>query len=125
MPSSAASESRRDGGQAVVELALCTPLVCLFMLAVVQVGLVVGDHLLAHHAAREAARAAAVSAQPAAAGAAAVARSAPGASVSVASDERTVTATVELVSHTDVPLIGALIPDITITATATMAREPP
>lgn len=129
MPSSGESDRGRergpDRGQAVVELALCTPLVCMFLLAVVQVGLVVSDHLLANHAAREAARAASVSASPASAGAAAAARSAPAASVAIAVAARTVTATVVLRSRTDVPLIGALLPDVEIVATATMAREPP
>ena len=37
----------------------------------------------------------------------------------------TVSVTVSHLTHTDVPLIGALLPDIHITATATMALEPP
>jgi hypothetical protein len=37
----------------------------------------------------------------------------------------TVSVTVGHVTHTDVPLIGALLPDVTVTATATMALEPP
>jgi Flp pilus assembly protein TadG len=101
------------------------PLVCLFLLTIVQVGLVVGDQLLVQHAAREAARAASVSASPASAGAAAVLRVAPDANVSVAADARTVTATVTLRSRTDVPLIGALVADVQLRASATMAREPP
>lgn len=108
-----------------MELALCTPLVCLMLLVVVQVGVVVGDFLLAHHATREAARAAAVSASPAAAGSAAAHRSAPAASVSISATARIVTASVTLRSRTDVPLIGMLIPDVTIVATASMMREPP
>ena len=56
MQSSASSDDR---GQAVVELALAVPLVCVLALGVAQVGLVVRDQLLVHHAAREAARAAA------------------------------------------------------------------
>jgi Flp pilus assembly protein TadG len=114
-----------DSGQAVVELALCMPLVCLFLLTIVQVGLVVSDQLLVEHAAREAARAASVSASPAAGGAAAAARVAPESHVSVAADSHTVTATVTLRSHTDVPLIGALVADVQLRASATMVREPP
>ena len=41
------------------------------------------------------------------------------------SSRDTVTVTVTHVTHTDVPLIGALLPDITVTAAATMALEPP
>ncbi|MDZ7734624.1 MAG: TadE/TadG family type IV pilus assembly protein [Acidimicrobiia bacterium] len=50
----------REAGQASVELALTLPLVAVVLLAVVQAGLVLRDHLLVGHAAREAARAAAV-----------------------------------------------------------------
>ena len=59
---------RGDRGQAMVETALVLPLVVLFLLAVVQVGLVVRAQVLVTHAAREAARAAAVDPDPAAAG---------------------------------------------------------
>ena len=37
----------------------------------------------------------------------------------------TVTATVSYTDHTDVPLIGALLPDVVLTASVTMAIEPP
>ena len=55
------SESHRDHGQATVELALCLPVVCMFLLAVVQVGVVVRNRLAVDYAARVGARAAAVS----------------------------------------------------------------
>ncbi len=102
------------------------PLVLLLALAMVQLGSVVADTLRAQLAAREAARAAAVSAAPGGAGAGA-ARPALGSSgrIAVSSDGATVRATATIVNHTDVPLIGALLPDITIRVTATMAREPP
>ena len=57
-----------DRGQATVELALALPLLCLLVLAVVQVGVVVRDRLAVQLAAREAARAAVVAADPVAAG---------------------------------------------------------
>ena len=50
----------RDRGQAAVETALVLPLLLAVVLALVQVGLLVRDHILVVHAAREAARAAAV-----------------------------------------------------------------
>jgi Flp pilus assembly protein TadG len=109
----------------VVELALCLPLVVLVLMGVVQVAVVVRDQLVVQHAAREAARAASVSASPGAAAAAVVAAVAPGASVAVASNGDRVTATVSMTTHTDVPLIGVFIPDVELTATASMAREPP
>lgn len=114
---------RRDGGQAAVELALCLPFVVTALLLVVQVGLVVRAQVLVANAAREAARAAAVGATaPAAAGldpdatTVAVAVGGPGA-------QAWVTATVIHHLRTDVPLVGALVPDVELTATATMRLE--
>ena len=45
--------------------------------------------------------------------------------VTASSSASAVTVTVSHVTPTDVPLIGALLPDVTVTATATMALEPP
>lgn len=128
MKSSVASErsqARRDRGQAVVELALCLPLVCMMLMGIVQVALVVRDQQVVQHAAREAARAASVSAAPSAAAAAVVQAISPDASVSVATGGNRVTATVTLTNHTDVPLIGAFVPDVSLSSSATMVREPP
>lgn len=117
----------RDRGQAAVELALCLPFVALLITGVIQVGVVVRDHLAVQAAAREAARAASVSAAPESAAAAAVAGfSSIGRielDVQVGSD--LVTATARYVDHTDVPLIGLLVPDVVIEASATMVFEPP
>ena len=55
-----ASIQCRDRGQAAVETALVLPLLLAAVLALVQVGLLVRDHVLLVHATREAARAAAV-----------------------------------------------------------------
>jgi Flp pilus assembly protein TadG len=130
MRSSARSDSSctaRDDGQATVELALCLPVVCLLLLGVVQVAIVVRDQLAVDLAARDAARAAAVSADPH--GAARVAARAAGVidgiDVWVSTSGGTVTATVTHVERTDVPLIGLLIPDLTLRASATMVVEPP
>lgn len=123
MRSSAGSD---DTGQAVVELALALPLVCLLSLGTVQVGLVVRDQLAVQHAAREAARAAAVSAAPVAAARRATAAlhlEAPG--VDVHTTSSTVRVTVRARSRTDVPLIGLLVPDATLESTVVMALEPP
>jgi Flp pilus assembly protein TadG len=118
---------RRDRGQAAVELALGLPLLCLFLLGVVQVGLVVRDHLVAGLAAREAARAASVAAEPVAAGvraATAAGLDLDRASVSISESAGRVTATVVDRVTTDVPLVGALIGDVEIRASVTMAVEP-
>jgi Flp pilus assembly protein TadG len=118
---------RGDRGQATVELALCLPMLCLLLLGVVQVAVVVRDQLAVQLAARESARAAAVAVNAAAAGGAAAngAVSLRPLDVSIGSGATTVTATVRYVEHTDVPLIGMLLPDLTVSASATMQLEPP
>ena len=118
---------QRDAGQATVELALCLPMLCLLLLGVVQVAVVVRDQLAVQLAAREAARAAAVAADPVGSGraSAVAAVSLRPLEVAVVSNGNTVTATVRFVEHTDVPLIGALLADVTLSASATMQLEPP
>jgi Flp pilus assembly protein TadG len=117
----------RDRGQAAVELALCLPLLFIFLLGIVQLVVIVRDQLAVQLAAREAARAAAVAAPSAAAaeGAADRAVTLRPLNVITNSSDATVTVTVSHVTPTDVPLIGAFLPDVTVTATATMALEPP
>ncbi len=117
----------RDPGQATVELALCLPMLCVLLLGVVQVAVVVRDQLSVELAAREAARAAAVAADASGAGtsaARAAVRLAP-LDVRISTGDATVTATVRYVDHTDVPLIGMLLPDVTVSADVTMRLEPP
>jgi len=115
-----------DRGQSTVEVALAMPLLCVLLLAVVQVAIVVRDQLLVVDAARVAARAAAVATDPAAAAATAGARAGPpGSRVATSVDGDLVTVRVMAVSPTDVPLIGALLPDVTLDATATMLLDPP
>ena len=124
---SPASSDAPDRGQATVELALCLPLLFVFLLGIVQLVVIVRDQLAVQLAAREAARAAAVAAPSAAAAQAAAARaiSLRPLTVAASSSASVVTVTVSHVTPTDVPLIGALLPDVTVTATATMALEPP
>lgn len=125
----AALGHHRDRGQATVELALLLPVVVLLLLAVLQLGLIARDVVLVTHAAREAARAAAVDAAPGAARGAAVAasglrpdrmrvtasgRAGPGSRVQVRITYRIPTA---------VPIIGALLPDPSVTASAAMRVE--
>ena len=103
------------------------PLVVVFVLGLLQVALVARDQLAVELAAREAARAAAVSAAPATAARAAADRATTlrplAVAVSVAA--ATVTVSVGYRSVTDVALVGRLIADIDLRATATMALEPP
>lgn len=116
---------RRQQGQASAELALALPLVALLLLAVVQVGLVVRDQVLVVHAAREGARAAAVDPDPGAARAAALAGSGlgpRGVTVEVRRGER-VAVTVTYRAPTDLPLVGPLVPDVSLRAKAAMRTE--
>lgn len=114
-----------------MELALLLPVVMVLLLAVLQVGLIARDVVLATHAAREAARAAATEPTPAAARAAAVASSGldpdrltVGITVDGAGDaQRRVRVEVAYRAPTAVPLVGAWLADHTIRATATMRVE--
>jgi Flp pilus assembly protein TadG len=119
-------QGSHDRGQATVELALALPLVCLLLFGIVQVAVIGRDQLAVQLAAREAARAAAVSTDPEA-GTTAARRAVTlqPLLVAIIDNGATVTATVRFTDHTDVPLIGALLPDIVLSATVTMAVEPP
>lgn len=120
---------RSERGQATVELALTLPLAVLFALLVVQAGLVAKDLLLVNHSAREAARAAAVNPTQAAArvGATGGSNLDPGRmSVTLSGGDSTgdtATAVVTYSSPTDVPLVGWLVGDISLTAQVTMRVE--
>jgi Flp pilus assembly protein TadG len=119
---------RGQRGQAAVELALVLPLVLLLFLGLVQVGLVVRDDVLLVHAAREAARRAAVDRADGNARVAAINGSGLTASrldVRTTRDEAagTVSETLRYRSPTGLPLIGPLLPDITLEAKATMREE--
>lgn len=118
-----------ERGQATVELALVLPLVALFALATLQLGLIAKDLVLVHHAAREGARAAAVEPTGGAARAAVIGSSSLDSgrldvslSGGTARGSQT-TATVTYRAPTSVPLVGALIPDVTLKASVTMRVE--
>jgi hypothetical protein len=119
----------RERGQASVELVLALPVLVLLLLVVVQVGLVVRDQVLLVHAAREAAREAAVAADADAArrGALAAARLDADRLTAVVDGRggagSRVTARLSYRSPTDVPLVGALVGDVHLSATATMRVE--
>jgi len=114
-----------ERGQATVELALVLPLFVLGLMAILQVGLVVRDHVAIVHAAREAARAAAVEPDPGKATAAAR-RVLRHADVTVGARPRVgepISVEVRYRSRTDLPLVGALFPDPTLHARAVMRVE--
>ena len=105
-----------------MELALALPLVALLLLAVVQVGLVVRDQVLATHAAREGARAAAVGSPARPAALAGSGLRGDRLTVEVAQGEL-VRVAVRYRSSTDLPLIGPLLPDLMLRANAAMRSE--
>lgn len=120
----------RDEGQAATEVALVLPLVVMLLLLAVQVALVCRDQILVVHAAREAAREAAVDRRPEEVRAAALRAagdlkaeglhaetSAEGGSPGI------VMVTLRYRSTTDVPLVGPLLPDVTLWAKAAMRSE--
>ena len=119
-------EHRRDEGQAAVEFALAIPIVVVLVLGVVQV-LVVGSRQLAlEHLARTGARAASVAADPSAAARAEIESvSEQQVSVEVDVSAQTVTVVVRYTDPTSVPVIGHAIGPVELTASVTMAREPP
>ena len=120
---------RCERGQAVVELALTIPLIVLLLLGIVQLGLVVRDEILTVHASREAARVGAVDPDPNAPRRAAVASTGLDARrMSVSATPRggpgsTLTVTVRYSSPTEVPLVGAFLPDVKLRAVAAIRVE--
>jgi Flp pilus assembly protein TadG len=122
---------RDDRGQSTVELALALPVVVLLVLGLIQIALILRDHLLVVHAAREAVRAAVV--VPTVDRTDAARRGATSAGPLDADRVRTtgevldggerLRVRVDYASRTDLPLIGALVPDLQLSAEATMRIE--
>lgn len=120
---------RSESGQATVEFALCLPVILAVLLGLVQAGVVVRDQVLLTHAAREAVREAAVQDGGDAPRKAAVARSGldPRRLQVEVSGQRKgskrVAARLSYRVPTEVPLVGLMVPDVTLRATAAMRRE--
>jgi Flp pilus assembly protein TadG len=119
----------RDRGQAVVELALTIPFIVLLLLAIIQLGLVVRDEILTVHASREAARVGAVDPSRDAPRRAAIRSSGlDPRRMSVFVSDRgapgsTLTVTIRYSAPTEVPLVGAFLPDIRLRAVAAVRVE--
>jgi hypothetical protein len=97
------------------------------LVLVFQIALVARDEILVVHAARDAAREATVSGDPARVVAAAR-RDLPGASVRIVRRGRAgepVQVAITYVSRTDLPLVGALLPDVTLHGDSVMRVETP
>jgi hypothetical protein len=119
-----------DRGQSTVELAVALPFVVLLIVLIVQVAVVVRDHLLVVHGAREAVRAAAVALTDRHDAAVFGARRAGPldpdrlrVSEEVLSGGDRVRVRVEYSSPTDLPLVGVFLPDIDLSADAVMRLE--
>jgi len=124
---SARSRARSDRGQATVELALVLPLVFGLLVLVFQIALVARDEVLVVHAARDAAREATVT-HDATRVVSAGRRNLPGAVVRIVRRGRVgepVEVAITYVSRTDLPLIGALLPDLTLHERSVMRVEMP
>jgi hypothetical protein len=118
---------RGDGGQATVELALVLPLIFAMLVLLFQIALVARDEIVVVHAARDAVREATVSGDPGRI-AAAARRNLPGATVRVVRRGRVgepVEVAITYVAHTDLPLVGALLPDLTLHSASVMTVERP
>lgn len=104
----------REQGQATVELALLLPFVAALVLVVAQTAVVLRDRVALTHVTRVAARVAVVDPDPAAVRAAAVRAGLDSArlrvTVRVRGDE--VEVRVRYRAATDVPVVGALVPDV-------------
>jgi hypothetical protein len=122
---SAVRRGRAERGQSTVEFALVLPFLVMLLLAIVQVAVIARDYVVVVHAARAAAREASVDAGDGRVRAAAT-HVLPGAKVDVGPRGAVgdpITVTVHYEVHTDVPLVGALIPDRVLSATSVMRLE--
>jgi Flp pilus assembly protein TadG len=116
---------RGDAGQSTVEFALVLPLFFALLVLVFQVAVVGRDEILVTHAARAAVREATVTADPAAISAAAT-KSLAGARVEVlqrGAIGQPVEVRVTYTVHPGVPIVGSLLPDIALHASAVMQVE--
>jgi hypothetical protein len=110
-----------------VELALVLPLVFGLLVLVFQIALVARDEVLVVHAARDAAREATVTRDTTRV-VAATRRNLPGATVRIVRRGRVgdpVEVAITYVSRTDLPLIGTLLPDLTLHGRSVMRVETP
>jgi len=118
---------RRDRGQAAVEFAIVSPAVIVLVLGIVQVVSLAARQAALEQLARAGARAASVAADPGSAASNAVGRGTDLSPLTVdtVTSGSDVTVTVSFTDPTSVPFVGAVIGDVELTASVTMAREPP
>ncbi len=107
-------------------MALVLPVVVVLALALVQVGFVVRAAVLVQHAAREGVRVAAVGGSQRQVEDAVIGSSGLSprdSDVRRTTDGERVTVEVTHLARTEVPLVGPLLPDITLSSSVTMRRE--
>jgi hypothetical protein len=120
-----------ERGQATVEFVLCLPIAALVLGMLIEIGLLVGDHVRLWHAARESARIAIVDSDPEAIRSAAEHGGLAPLEVEVdpefadRSTGRSLTVTLSYEPSGRLPLIGDLISGRTMTSSATMRIEQP
>ncbi|MGQ0824856.1 MAG: TadE/TadG family type IV pilus assembly protein [Actinomycetota bacterium] len=114
-----------ESGQATVEFALALPVILVFFLALFQVALIARDQVRTQHAARVAAREASVGAggERVLAATADVLEGAELELVRNGAVGEAIEVRVRYRSETALPLVGALIPDVELEASAVMRRE--
>ncbi|NBO53250.1 MAG: pilus assembly protein [Actinobacteria bacterium] len=117
----AKSQADPHRGQAAVELALVMPVVVVFMLLILQVGLVVREQIALIHACGAAARAASIADSPDDAAHSVLDASSigDGANIAVTTKDGMVTVDVVFDHPTDLAIVGFFLPDITLRASAT------
>jgi len=120
-----------ERGQAAVEFVLCLPIVALSLGLLIEIGLLVGDHVRLRHAARESARIAIVDSDPDEIRGAAEQGGLSPLTVEVdpkfadRSTGEPLTVTLSYKPSGHLPLLGELIGGRTLTSSATMRIEQP
>lgn len=124
MSSRRCRDAARDRGQAVAEFALTLPLILLTVCLVAEVGAITIDQIRLVHLCRDATRAASVSADPGSAARGVVTNSAMGdTGVEVTIVDNVVTVSLSRRHRTELPLIGVLLPDVTLHEQLSMYTE--
>ena len=124
MSSPRCRDTERDRGQAVAEFALTLPLVLLAVSLVAEVGSITIDQIRLVHLCRNAARVASVSLAPETAAREFMARSgADDINTVVAYTDSVVTVSLTRLHRTELPLIGSLLPDVSLHEELSMYAE--
>lgn len=116
---------QNDDGQATVELALLIPVLAIFLLLILQVGVVVRQHMLVANASREAARELSVDSDRSKATARVLelVRDAHVSIVRPSQPGEYLSVTVHESVPSNVPLIGIVFPDVTVSSSISMRVE--